>query len=227
MSTESRRPYDSRARRAQADRNRSTILHSARQRFLADGYSVTTIAAIADDAQLSIDTIYKTFGGKGGLVRAIYEESLLGSGPTAAPLRSDELQNSEVDAHRIVRGWGTLTAEVAPLVAPIHRLVRDAAAADPEMAALLRDSDSSRRARMRHNAQTLAEKGQLRFGITVAEATDVMWAFSAPELFDLLVLRSGWSPDRFGRYVADSLESALLDESHSTPSGSGIPPGGR
>jgi hypothetical protein len=47
--------------------------------------------------------------------------------------------------------------------------------------------------------------------MTVAEATDVMWAFSAPELFELLVLRSGWSPERFGRYVAESLESALLD----------------
>ena len=113
--------------------------------------------------------------------------------------------------HTIVRGWGTLTAEVAPLVAPIHLLVRDAAAADPEMAALLRDSDNSRRARMRHNARSLAEKGHLRDGITVAEATDVMWAFSAPELFDLLVLRSGWSPERFGRFVAESLESALLD----------------
>jgi AcrR family transcriptional regulator len=212
MSTESkRRPYDSRTRRAQAHRNRAAILRSARDRFLADGYAATTIATIADDAQLSIDTVYKTFGGKGGLVRAIYEDSLQGSGPTAAPLRSDELQNSDADAHAIVRGWGTLTAEVAPLVAPVHLLVRDAAASDPEMAALLRDSDTSRRARMRHNAQSLADRGELRVGMTVAEATDVMWAFSAPELFELLVLRSGWSPERFGRYVAESLESALLD----------------
>ncbi len=211
MSTESqRRPYDSRARRAQAHRNRAAILHSARERFLADGYAATTIAAIADDAQLSIDTVYKTFGGKGGLVRAIYNESLLGSGPTAAPLRSDDLQNSDADARAIVRGWGALTAEVAPLVAPIHLLVRDAAVADTEMAALLRDSDSSRRERMRHNARSLHERGDLRHDISVDEATDVMWAFSAPELFDLLVLRSGWSAEHFGRYVADSLESALL-----------------
>lgn len=211
MSTESkRRPYDSRARRAQAHRNRTAILRSARERFLADGYAATTIATIADDAQLSVDTVYKAFGGKGGLVRAIYDESLLGAGPTAAPVRSDELQNSEADARAIVRGWGTLTAEVAPLVAPIHLLVRDAAASDPEMAALLRDSDTNRRARMRHNAQSLAERGQLRPGITLAEATDVLWAFSAPELFELLVLRSGWSAERFGRYIAESLESALL-----------------
>src|ERR1700704_4109353 len=174
MSPESkRRPYDSRARRAQAHRNRAAILRSARDRFLADGYAATTIAAIADDAQLSIDTVYKTFGGKGGLVRAIYEESLLGNGPTAAPLRSDELQNSGVDPHVIVRGWGTLTAEVAPLVAAIHLLVREAAASDPEMAEPLRDSDSSRRARMRHNARSLAERGHLRHGITPDEATDV------------------------------------------------------
>lgn len=211
MSTESkRRPYDSRARRAQARRNRVTILRSARDRFLADGYAATTIAAIADDAQLSIDTVYKTFGGKGGLVRAIYEESLLGAGPTAAPLRSDQLQNSEADPHTIVRGWGALTAEVAPLVAPVHLLVREAAASDPEMAALLRESDDNRRTRMHHNALTLAEQGHLKRGVTLDEATDVMWAFSAPELFDLLVLRAGWSPERFGTYIGESLEAALL-----------------
>src|SRR6185437_14409344 len=105
MSTESkRRPYDSRARRAQAHRNRAAILQSARKRFLADGYAATTIATIADDAQLSIDTVYKTFGGKGGLVRAIYDESLLGSEATAAPTRSDALQEGEADARTVVRG---------------------------------------------------------------------------------------------------------------------------
>ncbi|WP_345761202.1 TetR/AcrR family transcriptional regulator [Diaminobutyricibacter sp. McL0608] len=211
MSTDSkRRPYDSRARRAQAHRNRAAILQSARKRFLADGYAATTIATIADDAQLSIDTVYKTFGGKGGLVRAIYDESLLGSEATAAPLRSDALQDGEADARAVVRGWGALTAEVAPMVAPIHLLVRDAAASDTEMAALLRDSDDSRRARMRHNALSLADRGRLRPGITLEEATDIMWALSSPELFELLVLRAGWSPERFGRYVAESLESALL-----------------
>jgi hypothetical protein len=78
------------------------------------------------------------------------------------------------------------------------------------MAALLRYSDDSRRTRMHHNALTLAERGLMKAGVTVKEATDVMWAFSAPELFDLLVLRAGWSPERFGTYIGEFLESALL-----------------
>jgi len=50
------------------------------------------------------------------------------------------MQRDENDPHVVVRRWGTLTTEVAPLVAPIHLLIRDAAATDPEMATSLRDS---------------------------------------------------------------------------------------
>ena len=51
--------------------NRNRIVDAAEQRFLGDGYGLTTVAAIAGDAGVSADTIYKSFGGKPGLVRAI------------------------------------------------------------------------------------------------------------------------------------------------------------
>ena len=102
--------------------------------------------------------------------------------------------------------------EVAPLVAPVHLLIRDAAATDPEMAALLRDSDRQRRERMRDNARTLADRGHLKPGITLEDATDVMWTYSAPELYELLVIRCGWNLTRYGRFLAESIAAALLPE---------------
>lgn len=174
------RAYNSRGRQAQARRNRETILGIARASFLARGYAAATMASIADEAGLSVDTVHKAFGGKPGLVRAIYEQSLSGQGPITAPRRSDEMQMAERDPHAIVRNWGTLSAEVAPLVAPIHLLIRDAAVTDPEMAALLCDSDTRRRERMRHNARTLADRGDLKPGITLQHATDVLWTYSSP-----------------------------------------------
>ena len=51
---------------------------------------------------------------------------------------------SEPDPRAIIRGWGALTTEVAPRVAPILLLIRDAAAADPEMATLLAEMDDQR-----------------------------------------------------------------------------------
>ena len=63
---------------------------------------------------------------------------------------------------------------------------------------------------MRHNARTLASRGFLRDGVTVKKAADVMWTLTAPELYELLVVRRGWTPGRFGEFVADALMAALL-----------------
>src|SRR6476620_8608263 len=87
-----RRPYDSSRRQAHARATRDAILDAARRRFLGDGFAVTTIASIASEAGVSVDTIYKTYGGKPGLVRAIYERGLAGDGAVHAEARSDALQ---------------------------------------------------------------------------------------------------------------------------------------
>jgi AcrR family transcriptional regulator len=204
------RRYDSRSRRAQAERNRDQVLDVARRRFLADGYAPTTVASIAEEAGVSVETVYKAFGGKPGLVRAIWERGLTGSGPVPAPQRSDEMQARERDPAAIVRNWGALSTEVAPRVAPILLLIRAGAGADPELARLLADADRQRRERMRHNARTLAERGELRAGVGLERATDVLWAFSSPELYELLVLRSGWDLRAYGEFLAESMIAALL-----------------
>ena len=203
------RRYDGSARRARAQRTRATILEVASRKFLSDGYATTTVAAIAADVGISVETIYKSFGGKPGLVRAIRDEALGGAGPIPAEARSDELQATERDPRKIIQGWGALTAEVAPRVAPILLLVRDAAS-DPEMARLQAELDEQRLLRMSTNAQTLADGGHLRRGMTVEDAAELMWAYTAPELFELLVRKRGWTPQRFGAFVAEALIAALL-----------------
>ena len=85
-----------------------------------------------------------------------------------------------------------------------------AAASDPDVLALLEEMDGDRLRRMTLNAGRLHDAGHLRVGITVAQAADVLWTYSAPELYELLVLRRGWSADRYGRFVADAMIDALL-----------------
>jgi hypothetical protein len=78
----------------------------------------TSMAAIAEAARISVDTIYKTFGGKPGLVRAIVANAIEGEGPIPAEQRSDRLQADEPDPRRIIAGWGHLVAELAPEAPP-------------------------------------------------------------------------------------------------------------
>ncbi|MEP6594271.1 MAG: TetR/AcrR family transcriptional regulator, partial [Acidobacteriota bacterium] len=117
---------------------------------------------------------------------------------------------AERDPHRIIANWGTLGAEVAPRIAPILLLVRAAAATDPEMSTLLDELSAARLRRMTINARHLYEAGSLRRGVTLAAAVDILYTYSSPELFELLVFRRGWTPDRYGAFIAEAMQSALL-----------------
>jgi AcrR family transcriptional regulator len=206
------RSYDSSRRREQARLNREAIVAAARQRFLDDGFTATTIASIAADAGTSADTIYKSFGGKAGLLRAMCDDALTGEGPIPAEQRSDAMQAAETDPRRMLRGLGTLTTEVAPRIVPLLLLLSTAAETDTSMAQLRADFDTARLTRMTHVAQVLASKTQLRLGLSVDEAAEIMWAYSSPELYSLLVLTRGWQPERYGEFVGESLVAALLGE---------------
>jgi AcrR family transcriptional regulator len=208
----SKRRYDARGRRAQALRSRETILEAAQRQFLTRGYAATTLVGVAEEAGVSVEKIYKSFGGKAGLVRALYERGLTGEGPVPAYQRSDEMRAVETDPREIMVKWGLLTTEVASVVTPIRLIMRSAAATDPDMSALLRDSDQERLDRMRHHALFLAERGYLRDGVEVSEATDILWACSSVEIYELLVLQRGWPACRFARFVADVMIASLLPQ---------------
>jgi len=205
-----KRRYDATSRREQARRNQSRIIQAAERRFLGDGYALTTIAAVADDAGVSVDTIYKSFGGKPGLVRAVRDNALHGARSVPAEQRSDELQSGELDPRKIIVGWGRFTTEIAPRASPILLLLRDAARTDPDLHVLLEEMDSDRLRRMTDNARRLHAAGHLRSGITVAVAADVMWTYSSPELYELLVLRRGMPLKRYGQFVTHAMITALL-----------------
>src|SRR4051794_40964201 len=85
------RSYDSSGRRQRAARTRQEIIDAAEARFLSDGYGRTTVANIAADVGVSDHTIYKSFGGKPGLVAAIRTRALEGHGPVPAEERSDDI----------------------------------------------------------------------------------------------------------------------------------------
>ena len=205
-----RRRYDSSGRQAQRRRSREAILDAAQRQFLEGGYAATTVAAVAAEAGVSVETIYKAYGGKSGLVRAIYDRGLAGPDPVPAYRRADEIRERERDPRVIMETWGTIASEVAAVVSPVTRLVRAAAAADPDMAALLQAHHDRREARARHHADFLKRRGYLREGVSLAQATDVIWTCTSDELYDLLVTQRGWSTGRFATFLADFMITALL-----------------
>lgn len=207
------RSYNARRRQEAAEESRMRVLAQSRQLFLAHGYGRTTIAAIARAAGVSKESVYKGFGGKPGLVGAIYEQSLLGADGPPAEERSDHAQTTVTDPRELMEQFGLFIAEISPLGSPVYLLIRDAAASgDQDMAALLRDVDGERYQRMLHNARQVLGRGFLRPGLTAEEVADVFFMSTSAALYETLVLKRGWSAERFGRFMARTLAANLLPE---------------
>jgi AcrR family transcriptional regulator len=202
------RSYDSSRRKDAALARRKKMLDSARQLFLRSGFAATTVSAIASGAGVSQETVYKTFGGKTGLVEELYRQGLLGRGPVPAYQRSDSLRTNP-DPYDVAYGWSRLAMEVGPGVTPIYLLVRDAALVDPGLNDLLREMDDDRYVRMTENAQYLEQAGHLREGVDKQAAADLMWSVTSPEMFELLVIRRSWSLDRWADYIYTTVTSLL------------------
>ena len=210
------RRYDASSRRAAARQRRDDILSAARELMLRNGYAATTVGAIARAAGVSTETVYKAFGDKPGVVQALYRRGLEGSGDEPAEERSNRLRGVST-GHELVAGWAELAKEVAPQAAPLALLLRDAAATDPKARSLLEEMDQARMIRMRDNARALMATADVRPGHSLAEVTDVLFAVSSAEMYELLVIRRGWTTRRFARFQRETLAGALLMPASTPP----------
>lgn len=206
------RSYDSSGRRQQARQTRLHVLEAAKRRFLEQGYAAATLAAIAADAGVSVETIYKAFGNKAGVVKAVLDVAIVGDDEPIPMMQREFVQRNrnEPDPRRKLSQFGAHIAEVTARTCPLLLLVRAAASADPGAAEVWATLQQERLTGMTVFAAHLAEQGLLRAGVEVDEARDVLWTHNSVELWDLLVNQRGWSPQRFGDWLAQQLIAALL-----------------
>jgi AcrR family transcriptional regulator len=207
-----RRRYDSSGRQAQARRNRRAVLDSAHRRFLESGYAATTLAGVADEAGVSVETVYKAFGNKAGLVKAVFDVAVAGDDEPVPVAERDFVRRieAEPDARRKLALWGDHVADSGSRTAAVQLLVRDAAASDPAAAVVWDQMLTEQLTGMGMFASHLDRGGHLRPGVSFDEARDVLTAYISAELFHFFVVRRGWEPARFGRWVTHALVAALL-----------------
>jgi AcrR family transcriptional regulator len=206
-----KRPYDGTLRRDRARKARERVIDIAETLFFRDGYAATTVRGIASEAGVSPESVYKSFGGKAGLVRAVYERGVAGRGPVPAADRSDQMSARDSDAESVLLQWSRFAVEVAPRASPIALLVRAAAATDVEAAQLDEELNAQRLARMEHNARRLEGRRGLRRGLTVDEIRDVLFAYTAPELYELLVVKRRWPVRRYAEFMFRGMAGQLLE----------------
>jgi AcrR family transcriptional regulator len=207
-----RRTYDSRGRQEHARRNRAAVLQAAHRLFLDRGFAATTMPEIAAAAGVSVQTVYKAFANKPRLAKSVFDVAMAGDDEPLTMLQRTSLGRvrDEPDPRRKLRLYGEFLADVAPRHVPIQLVIRDAASSDPQAGAVWSDLQAERLHGMTMFASALHDDGHLRPGLSTTEARDVLWTYNSAELFQLLVIERGWSPKRYGRWVADALIAALL-----------------
>ena len=84
-----RRRYESRRRQEQAAQTRGDILAAAGKLFRERGYGATSMPLIATESGVVVETVYRAFGSKAGLFRAVMEAVLAG-GATRADVPVEE-----------------------------------------------------------------------------------------------------------------------------------------
>ena len=205
-----KRSYSSAKREAQSQETRRAILDAAFELFVATGYTATTIQAIADDAGVAVQTVYAVFGNKRELLRQLIERTIVGDDePLPITQRAQALAvAAEPDARRRAELDAAFSRSITERVAPIVRIATEAAASDPELAAMMEMVKAARREEMIASARQLAGPDGLR--VSAQEAAATLYVLFSPAVADMLMGDYGWSPRRFEKWLARMLLETVI-----------------
>lgn len=211
--TEAKRPYDARKRRERAEQERratrTRVLEAAARLFEAKGYRGTTMAEIASEAGVAMQSVYAAGRSKAGLLGAAVglavagddQEVLVHDRPGFAALAT------EPDPVRQVHLMAELICEIQRRSEPMQLAQREAAAIDPRVADTL---DAAHRLRWDTFRTVIGMLPEARLRTTPDASADTIWAVASAEVFLLLRRVKSWSWDEIRTWLARVLVDLLL-----------------
>jgi AcrR family transcriptional regulator len=211
-----RRQYDSRRRREQAAQTRRDIEAAADKLFRERGYVGTSMPAIAAAAGVVVETVYRAFGSKSALLKAVIESALAGGSKRAEtpPAERPAIRAviEETDPRRKLELYAATQPGVHGRSGPLYRVLVAAADSDPELRDVLDAMEAQRLHGLGRLASQLAERRALRSDMSVENARDVIWTLCSTTVHDLLVRQRGWSAETYQHWLAAALQRLLLEE---------------
>lgn len=209
--TEVKRRYDASGRRARARARRHAMVLAARELFERDGFRPTTIAAIAERAGVSAESVYKAFGTKAALAKAVFDLVVAGDDEDVPVYQRPEQQAmlAEPDVRRKIEMFVDGLARRQARSATVQFLIRDGRHVDDSLTPVWDKLAEEGLTGMTMLGGHLLATGQLRPGIELDEVRDVLWNYLAIDTYERLVLARGWSVRRYADWVARALVAAL------------------
>jgi len=187
---------------------KAQIASAARALFADQGYVGTTIAAIAESADIPAPTIYSAFGGKAAILQAIawgvagtldidraHEEALAQPNPRDGLRRAANIQRRQFEQ-----------------MYDVIDIYQEAARTDPDIAQDMRTIAANRERAFRRHVESIAS--HLAPGVSVDDGVAIYLTLVLPEVYRTLVIERGWTTDRYENWLANGLITQLLPRQH-------------
>lgn len=156
-------------------------------------------------------TVRATFKTKANLVEHLLRLAIRDS--------DDELELQQREAFQCMLASGdaqTLLTRLADLAEAVHRrcwdvaeIVRGAATSDPALAELHEQRRRARLANQRTVAKRLQELGALPAHTSLEIAADLLWLYTSPDIYRMLVIEQRWSAKRYRTWFYTAVASCL------------------
>ena len=193
-------------RKQQAATTRRQIALAARRRFSADGYSTTTIEAIATEAGVSPATVYKVFGTK----RAMAGELLTLVDEQAGIEGFRNLLATGTDPWELLATCVQLGRSLFEHSGDIIAAVRGAAEVEREFAEIYAEGRRRHRAGCTSLAQRLHSMGALNDRFDATWAAGIISMATDNDTFDKLTKLFGWTLDECEQRLTAHARELLL-----------------
>ncbi|MFF4761433.1 TetR/AcrR family transcriptional regulator [Streptomyces sp. NPDC001292] len=202
------RSYRSRRRTEAAAATRGAILAAAEELFVSRGYSCVTVAQIADAAQVAVQTVYASAGGKADMLRELLlpavndphvEITQRAIAATDDPREViDITARGTREAHEV--HWSTLAAVIPQCPSePAAAAALDAASAEYVKA-------------LGTIVERLDQLGALRADLDHRRAVDLLWFHLGQDAWFSLVAHRRWSFDDAEEWLTAAAKRALLKD---------------
>lgn len=198
-----------RAEKARATRRR--IIAAATELLVRDGYLQTTMADIARQAGVAVQTLYLSFGSKVAVLTAALDTAIGGDDEPVPVLGRPWFarlcaEPDPVTALDILVGTAT---EIIDRVYPLYAAMSNASA-DPELAEVRDRSKRQRFASHLPAMQELARRDGFNPHLSVQRATEIFYTLMSEETYGLLVAEHGWTVPDWSGWARHHLQAELF-----------------
>jgi AcrR family transcriptional regulator len=213
MASRAKRPYDATRRRERGEEERRAtrrrVVEAARHLFLTRGYVATTMADIAREAGVAVQSVYSAGQSKADLLHLVTDLAVAGDDDDVMMVDRPSLA-AIADAPNSERQVELLAAAIADTLqrlAPVWVAYREASAVDAKAAANLVAAHGRRHETFGALIRTIPEQ---RLRRPHDESTDTAWAIGSIDVYLLLCSIQGWDDARYSAWLTRTLVDQLL-----------------